>query len=140
MIAIDTNILLRYLLADNKNQYTKAKKLISNHSPVLLTDVVLAETVWTLTGKRYQLNKPTICMVIRSLIEDTTFKFENAQVIWSALNNYEDSKVIQGKQLDFADALIFYKAMYTTMVSGKKLDGFFSFDKAFTQIENARVL
>jgi len=130
MIAIDTNVLLCYLLADEVQQYTKARNLITGHPPVLITDVVLVETIWTLSGKRYQLDKAGICMVVRTLIEDTAFEFENAQIVWWALNDYENAGVIQGKKLDFADALIFNKAAYTAMASGKKLEGFYSFDKA----------
>jgi len=130
MIAIDTNVLLRYLLADDAQQYTRARNLMASHPSVLITDVVLVETIWTLTGKRYQLDKAAICKVVRSLIEDTAFEFENAQVVWCALNDYDNAEVIQGKQLDFADALIVNKATHTVMTSGKKLEGFYSFDKA----------
>ena len=56
MIAIDTNVLLRYLLADDAIQYRKAKVLIEARYPVLITDVVLVETVWTLAGRRYNLD------------------------------------------------------------------------------------
>ncbi|HFE38753.1 MAG TPA: PIN domain-containing protein, partial [Gammaproteobacteria bacterium] len=48
MIAIDTNVLLRYLLWDDKPQAAKADRLINGTEPVLVTDVVLVETLWTL--------------------------------------------------------------------------------------------
>jgi len=88
VIAIDTNVLLPYLLADDDAQYKKARSLIEGKMPVLITDVVLAETVWTLTGKRYKLNKSSICEVVRVLIGDSAFKFESSQVVWSALMDY----------------------------------------------------
>ena len=56
MIAIDTNVLLRYLLADDDTQYKKARSIIEGKMPVLITDAVLAETVWALTGKRYKIH------------------------------------------------------------------------------------
>ena len=95
MIAIDTNVLLRYLLADDAGQYRRAKKLIGSNRPVLITDVVLTETVWTLLGKRYGFDKTQISTVIRALIGDQDFSFEDSQVVWSALKDYEGSKVIR---------------------------------------------
>ena len=57
MIAVDTNVLLRYLLNDDQGQAAIAEKLINGKEIVLFTDVVLVETIWTLKGKKYQLNK-----------------------------------------------------------------------------------
>lgn len=138
MIAIDTNVLLRYLLADEAKQFSKAKKLITDHSPILLTDVVLAETIWTLTGKRYQLDKNAISAVLRRLISDGGFLFEDNQVVWSALRDYEASKPVRGKTLDFVDALIANKAHYAAHQKGFTLSGFYSFDKAVVQLNGAK--
>lgn len=60
MIAIDTNVLLRYLLQDDKVQSQKAASLINGSVPVLVTDIVLVETVWVLAGKRYKLDRDTL--------------------------------------------------------------------------------
>ena len=64
MIAIDTNVLLRYLLQDDETQAKRAADLILGTESVLVTDVVLIETVWTLKGKRYNLSKEQIIKVI----------------------------------------------------------------------------
>jgi len=138
MIAIDTNVLLRYLLADDAKQYQKARKLITSKLPVLITDVVLVETIWTLTGKRYTFDKVTICGVVRSLLGDRGFVFEDSQVVWSALNDYEESKAVRGKRLDFADALIANKSAFTANAKGASFDGFYSFDKAIEQLNWAK--
>lgn len=140
MIAIDTNVLLRYLLADHASQHQIAKKIISTRHPVLITDVVLAETIWTLTGKRYELDKAAICELVRGMIGDRAFCFENSQVIWSALMDYRDSKRIRGKALDFPDALIVRKAQRIADRDGQQLESFFSFDKALDQLEGVKVL
>jgi predicted nucleic-acid-binding protein len=47
LIAIDTNVLLRYLLWDEEALAAKANLLINGSQPVLITDIVLVETVWT---------------------------------------------------------------------------------------------
>ena len=138
MIAIDTNVLLRYLLADDASQHRKAKALIERRCPVLITDVVLAETVWTLTGRRYELGKVEVCEVVRGVIGDGAFRFESSQVVWSALMDYQDSKIVRGKTLDFADALIARKAHYVADENGQELEAFYSFDKAVGQLKGAR--
>ena len=138
MIAIDTNVLLRYLLADDASQYKKAKNIIDKQSPVLITDVVLVETVWTLTGKRYGLDKSAVCTLVRALVGDGLFIFEDSQVLWSALRDYEESKPVRGKALDFADALIVNKAHFTAENKGFSLSAFYSFDKATEQLKGAK--
>ena len=50
MIAVDTNVLLRYILQDDVEQANKAASLIKKNSVVLITDVTLVETAWTLKG------------------------------------------------------------------------------------------
>jgi predicted nucleic-acid-binding protein len=138
VISVDTNVLLHYLLADDPGQFRRAKKLITRHKPALITDVVLAETVWTLTGKRYGFDKTQICGVVRALIGDQGFAFEDAQVVWSALRDYEGAKTIRGKSLDFADALITRKSEYVAQAKGAKFGGLFSFDKAIAQLSGAK--
>ena len=140
MIAIDTNVLLRYLLADDPGQYRRARNLIESNAPVLITDVVLAETVWTLMGKRFGFDKAQICVVIRTLIGDQGFTFEDSQTVWFALNDYAISKTIRGKQLDFADALISRTAGSVAQQKTGVFDGFFSFDKAVSQLAGARAI
>ncbi|MBL4571825.1 MAG: type II toxin-antitoxin system VapC family toxin [Gammaproteobacteria bacterium] len=138
MIAIDTNVLLRYLLVDDASQHSKAKAIIQSQCPVLITDVVLVETVWTLTGKRYSFNKAGVCGLVRALVGDGAFVFESSQVVWSALCDYEESMPVRGKALDFADALIVNKAHFTAENKGVSLEGFYSFDKAIEQLKTAK--
>jgi predicted nucleic-acid-binding protein len=138
VIAIDTNVLLRYLLADEPGQFVRAKKAIKGNAPVLVTDVALVETIWTLSGRRYGLEKPLICEVLRSLVSDACMAFESKQVVWASLRDYEEAKPVRGKHLDFADALIINKAKYLADTQGEALTAFFSFDRAVSQLEGAQ--
>lgn len=52
MIAVDTNVLLRYLLNDDAERDDTAAGLIKGSDTVLITDVVLVETLLTLGGKK----------------------------------------------------------------------------------------
>src|SRR5438046_5532639 len=91
MIAVDTNLLLRRLLDDNATQAAKARRLFETQESVLVTDVVLAETIWTLTGKRYRAGKEELAKVVMGLLEERNVVFESRQAVWSALNDYLDA-------------------------------------------------
>lgn len=69
MIAIDTNVLLRYLLDDDPVQSKQASALITGKQMILVTDVVLVETLWTLRGNKYQLNKTELVAVVDTLFQ-----------------------------------------------------------------------
>jgi predicted nucleic-acid-binding protein len=101
VIAIDTNILLRRLLQDDPEQSKQANRIFQQEECILITDVVLAETIWTLNGKKYGIDKMGIVSAIISLLEEPAVIFENTQVVWSALNDY-----IKAETVNFTDALI----------------------------------
>ncbi len=105
MIAIDTNVLLRRLLQDDPVQARLAERSLANHVRILITDVVLAETLWTLCGKRYGAKRDDVVNVMMSLLEDPRIVFESSEAVWSALNDYLDFD-----RVDFQDALIARKA------------------------------
>ena len=134
MIAIDTNVLLRYLLDDDQIQTAKAEKLISGKKIVLITDVVLVETVWTLKGKKYQLGKTELVAVITALFKEPNLRFENGQVVWMALNDYRKAKSVGDKLADFSDALIVNKAKSIANSYSEVLGGVFTFDIAAQQL------
>jgi predicted nucleic-acid-binding protein len=136
MIAIDTNVLLRYLLGDDESQAEKAAKLITGKELVLITDVVLVETIWTLKGKKYQLKKSELAAVIQALFKEPNIRFEDGQIVWLALNDYRKAKPVKGKEADFSDALIVQKAKF--MASAQKVDfgGVYTFDVAAQKLPN----
>ena len=138
MIAIDTNVLLRYLLEDDAEQSSKASHLIANKGKVVILDVVLVETIWTLRGKKYQLNKPELVNVIQALFQEPNIRFENSQVVWLALNDYRNSKPVKGKEADFADALIVNKARYIANNQGHSFGGLYTFDRAAQKLSGAK--
>ena len=138
MIAVDTNVLLRYLLVDDQVQAAKAEKLINGKESVLITDVVLVETVWTLTGKKYQLKKPDLVVVIQALFKEQNIRFENGQVVWKALNDYRQSGSIGGKTAGFPDALIVNKALFLAGNQSVEFGGLYTFDIAAQQLPGAK--
>ena len=130
MIAIDTNVLLRYLLDDEPEQSSLAARLITGRRKILITDVVLIETLWTLRGKKYLLNKTELVAVVDALFQEPNILFEESQVVWQALDDYRQAKKIKGKEADFADALIVNKAKFLANEKKQKLEGVYTFDVA----------
>ncbi|WP_299734792.1 type II toxin-antitoxin system VapC family toxin [uncultured Endozoicomonas sp.] len=140
MIAIDTNVLLRYLLDDDRQQSAKATRLISGSRVVLITDIVLVETLWTLRGKKYNLNKTQLIHVIQQLFSEPNIRFEDGQTVWRALNDYRLAVPVKvgskRKSADFPDALIINKAHYCVKFPDR-LEGVYTFDKAAQTIDGA---
>lgn len=130
MIAVDTNVLLRYLLDDDPEQSSLAAHLITGMRKVLITDVVLVETLWTLRGRKYLLSKADLVAVIDALFQEPNILFEEDQVVWQALDDYRQAKKIKGKEADFADALIVNKAKFFANGKRQKLEGVYTFDVA----------
>ena len=85
MIAIDTTVLLRYLLRDDEARSERARRVIESSERVLITDVVLAETAWTLAGPRYRATRADLIDLINNLLQDANLRFEDDEVVRSAL-------------------------------------------------------
>ena len=136
MIAIDTHVLLRYLLQDDKRQAAKAAKLISGPEPVLITDVVLVETLWTLKGKKYSLHKHDLLPVLDLLFREPNLVFEDSQTVLRAFNHYRTAA--EGSTVDFADTLILEKSQYIAAGNEDPYEGLYTFDKALQQFKQTR--
>ena len=139
MIAIDTNVLLRYLLDDDRAQAVKAGRLINGKKIVLITDVVLVETIWTLKGKKYQLGKTSLVAVVQALFKEPNIRFEKGQVVWMALNDYRKAKSIGGRMADFSDALIVNKSKFIASDKSVEFGGVYTFDIAAQQLPGTKI-
>ncbi len=143
MIAIDTNVLLRYLLNDDIKQSRKASLIIEGSKQILIADIVLVETIWTLKGKRYNLDKEGIIETINALFAEPNLCFEDDQTVWRALSDYSKAKSVKVgrkyKEADFPDALIVNKAQYQSIRTGKTLQGVYTFDKVAQVIPGTKM-
>lgn len=115
MITIDTNILARYLLQDDKQQYTKACTTLQNHHCFVPITVTL-ELAWVLSSKKIAKNH--ILNTIKSLIQINTFTFQYQNELISALNWAETS-------MDIADAI------HLAIAQQQHALPIYSFDKRF---------
>lgn len=106
MIGIDTNILLRLWLDDDPLQGQRIDALLAEHGTVpgslLVTDVVLAEAVWTLRSA-YSQDKAAQLTAVRSLLDEPAFAFEDRDAIGRAAMLFESTPC------GFADCLVVAK-------------------------------
>ena len=142
MISIDTNVLLRRILQDDVEQQKKADRLFDSGKTILVTDIVLVETIWTLKGKLYGVDRDGIIAVITSLLQEPRVVFESLQAVWSALNEYIAAPAVStsngARFADFSDALIAYKSHYAALASGDALDVVYTFDQAALYLPGTR--
>lgn len=103
MIGLDTNILVRYLTQDDPDQSRKAslemEKGLSVGHMFFITDIVMCEMVWVLETA-YEYDRREIIPVLENILRTKQFQFENKDLLWKSLTDY------QNKKGDFADHLI----------------------------------
>lgn len=101
MIGLDTNVLVRYIVADDDEQYEAAHRAmaaLSPESPGFITQVALVELYWVLS-RSYRLPRQTCLRVIRGLVETAELEFDDGEGVVRALSLAESGA-------DFADAMI----------------------------------
>jgi predicted nucleic-acid-binding protein len=103
MIGLDTNVLVRFLVADDERQFEKARRLIRHEAtkggPVLISQLVLLECEWVLRS-RYGLAKDEILGAFSGLLDSNEVRVEDEACVEEALYVWKDSGA------EFADCLI----------------------------------
>jgi predicted nucleic-acid-binding protein len=106
MIGIDTNILLHLWLNDDPAQNRRIDALLAAHGgmpgSLLVTDVVLAQAVWTLKSA-FDQDRHAQSIAVRSLLEETAFALEDREAVAAALCLFEAGSC------GFADCLVVAK-------------------------------
>ncbi len=103
MIALDTNVLVRFLVVDDPDQSRRARRLIervtADDEQLFVSDLVLVETVWVLR-RAYGLGKNALVELIAKLLLATQLAWQASDRIARALAAY------QAGDGDFADYMI----------------------------------
>ncbi|MEA2080574.1 MAG: type II toxin-antitoxin system VapC family toxin [Pseudomonadota bacterium] len=103
MIGLDTNVVIRYLVQDDKKQSAAAtrfiEKSLSTDAPGYINHVTLCEIIWVLQ-RCYGVKKPQVREIIEALLGTKQLIVENVEVTWKALRAFAANNV------DFCDALI----------------------------------
>ena len=102
MIAIDTNVLMRYLVRDNLQQVAAAQALLESltpDNPGFICREVLIETVWVLE-RSYGLPRAQIADVLEELRHTDSLVFEVEDDLASSVLRYRSGGA------DFSDLMI----------------------------------
>ena len=103
MIGLDSNIVIRYLVQDDKKQSAAAtrfiEKSLSTDVPGYINHITLCEIVWVLQ-RCYDVTEQQLRDIIEGLLTTKQLIVENVEVAWKALRAYDANSA------DFCDALI----------------------------------
>lgn len=103
MIALDTNVLVRFLVKDDPLQTRKAKALVDglddDQKRAYVSDIVVCELIWVL-ARGYQFERKQIVETLRQLVAARQLQFSSGDNVIRALAAFEEG------QGDFADYLI----------------------------------
>ena len=120
MLAVDTNLIVRYLTGDDPKQSARARILIDGQ-PVFATVTVMLETEWVLRST-YEYRGSEIAHAMRSFAGLPTVTVEDEAVVAAALDLAENG-------MDFADALHLGRSAHC--------EGFATFDRKFVRAAKA---
>jgi predicted nucleic-acid-binding protein len=130
MIALDTNVLVRFLVEDDKVQSRRAKKLIEeavmDDEDLFVADLVVVEMVWVLK-RSYGLKKEAIAAVLRMLLGARNLRFESSDRMARVIIAY-----LKGRG-GFSDYLIREKAAEWECETVATFDSVLQKEKGFTR-------
>lgn len=103
MTGLDTNFLLRYLLNDDPDQSSRARRTLdrrlTEEEPGFISLVTMAETVWVL-DRTYKFSNREIAYAIENLLEATNLVVQNEIEVFNAMI------ALRNGHGSFSDALI----------------------------------
>lgn len=100
MIALDTNVLVRYLAQDDREQAKAATRFIEEAltagDPGFISAIVLCEIIWVLESC-YDLKRTDVVSIIKALLDTRQIVIGEANAVRAALNH---------SSVDLVDAII----------------------------------
>lgn len=127
MKLLDANLILRFLLKDNLNQFKSAEAIFENPEESLyLSELVVAEVIWVLTSY-YNFSKEEAGKKIYYLLKLPTIE-TNQPLLIRTLYFYNNFNI------NFIDA---YLAAFCEQ---NNLEGIYSFDKGLDKIKSVKRL
>lgn len=128
MQAVDTNVLIRILVTDDKQaeQIRLARQFAKKAKMLFIPQIVQVELVWVL-DVAYKLDKSEIVRILQHLQSNEAFHLQNESAFSEAL------QLFQANNVDFSDSLI--------LTESKKVNGdVITFDKKFSRLPNVKQL
>lgn len=103
MKGLDTNVLVRYLVADDAKQAERAAKFLESEctpeTPGFVNRIVLCELVWVLRSA-YGYDRQQIALPLEMLLRTVELRLEDHDAAWGALRLYRAGRC------DFPDAFL----------------------------------
>ena len=102
MTGLDTNVLVRYIMQDDRKQSPVANRCIeslTSESPGYVPVVALVELYWVLESA-YALDREQLVTAFEGLLRAKEIVVEQAALVWKAVRAFQSSGA------DFADAVI----------------------------------
>ena len=103
MIALDTNVLVRYLVADEPAQAKRAAAIVDrardDEESIHLSQIALCELVWVLAGA-YDAAKKDILYTLNLLSDDSLFICDDPSRVRRAIDRFAEGSA------DFSDYLL----------------------------------
>lgn len=118
-IAVDTNVLVRYLTWDDEAQATAAANVIEAAGSIVVATIVLCEVVWVLR-RAYHYTGPEILDIVRRLVAIPGVEVERPAT--------EAGIAMLSRGGDFADGVVRYEA------GRAKCDRVITFDQSFARL------
>jgi predicted nucleic-acid-binding protein len=102
VIALDTNVIVRYIMQDDEKQSASASRVIDSLTdlqPGFVPLVALVELSWVLSSA-YGLQRPQVELALEGLLRTRELVIDQSVVVWRALRTFRDGNA------DFADCVI----------------------------------
>ena len=131
MPALDTNVLVRYIVLDDASQFAAAKRLISRCVGEGLTLFVPVTVVLELEGvlrSGFGFGKDDVLLTLSSLLSTAELSFESERALEVALQLFRKGSA------DFADCL------HVALATQAGEQPLWTFDKAAARISGAQLL
>ena len=104
MRGLDTNVLVRFLTADEPAHAEASRRLVEaaelEGERLHVSTLVLVELVWVLRGARYGFSRAEVAEVLEALLESTVFEIQDRDLVRSATGAFRTGPA------DFSDYLI----------------------------------
>lgn len=128
MIAVDTNVLVRYLVDDKtaSAQVLLAKNAVNKAKQIFVSQLVQAEIVWVLQSA-YKFNKKEILYILNGMYEHGAILLQYEKRFFNALRQFTNSNV------DFSDCLILEESKQAEC-------RLITFDKKLGKLDNTKLL
>lgn len=109
-IAVDTNVLIRLLLADDRAQYDIALRTLEKADAVVLPLVALCEVAWVL-ARTYRLPRADIASMLRKLtrIKAVEYDFDEVEAglaLLDAGGDFADGVIARQARRDGAEVFV----------------------------------